>query len=184
MATILPVEGKSPQFGKDCFIAPNATIVGDVKMGEKCSVWFNAVVRGDVNSITIGDKVNIQDGVIIHGTYQKTRVTIGNEVSIGHNAIIHGCTLNDKVLVGMGAIIMDNAEVGKNSIIAAGAVVTEGTKIESGTIYGGVPARKIKDIPADLISGQIERIANHYCIYAGWFKDVNAAPQKETAVPQ
>lgn len=175
MATILPVEGKTPQFGKDCFIAPNATIVGDVKMGEKCSVWFNAVVRGDVNSITIGDKVNIQDGVIIHGTYQKTSVHIGNDVSIGHNAIIHGCTLSDKVLVGMGAILMDNVEVGKNSIIAAGAVVTEGTKVESGTIYGGVPARKIKDIPTDLISGQIERIANHYCIYAGWFKDVNAA---------
>jgi carbonic anhydrase/acetyltransferase-like protein (isoleucine patch superfamily) len=179
MAIILPVEGKSPQFGNNCFIAPNATVVGDVKMGDKCSVWFNAVVRGDVNSITIGDKVNIQDGVIIHGTYQKTSVTIGNEVSIGHNAIIHGCTLKDKVLVGMGAIIMDNVEVGKNSIIAAGAVVTEGTKVESGTIYGGVPAKKIKDIPADLISGQIERIANHYCIYAGWFKDVNEAPQPE-----
>ncbi|MBS1663946.1 MAG: gamma carbonic anhydrase family protein [Bacteroidetes bacterium] len=175
MATILPVEGKSPQFGQDCFIAPNATIVGDVKMGDKCSVWFNAVVRGDVNSIHIGDKVNIQDGVIIHGTYKKTSVKIGNEVSIGHNAIIHGCTLHDKVLIGMGAIIMDNAEIGKNSIIAAGAVVTEGTKVESGTIYGGIPARKIKDIPADLISGQIERIADHYCIYAGWFKDVNAA---------
>jgi carbonic anhydrase/acetyltransferase-like protein (isoleucine patch superfamily) len=178
MAIILPVEGKSPQFGKDCFIAPNATIVGDVKMGDKCSVWFNAVVRGDVNNITIGDKVNIQDGVIIHGTYQKTSVTIGSEVSIGHNAIIHGCTLRDKVLIGMGAIIMDNVEVGSNSIIAAGAVVTEGTKVESGTIYGGIPAKKIKDIPPDLISGQIERIANHYCIYSGWFKDVNEAPGK------
>src|ERR1051325_3266173 len=126
MATILPVEGKFPQFGQNCFIAPNATIVGNVKMGDRCSVWLNAGVRGDVNSIQIGDKVNIQDGVIIHGTYKKTSVKIGNEVSIGHNAIIHGCTLADKVLVGMGAIIMDNAEIGKNSIIAAGAVVTEG----------------------------------------------------------
>jgi carbonic anhydrase/acetyltransferase-like protein (isoleucine patch superfamily) len=175
MATIIPVEGKSPRFGKNCFIAPNATIVGDVEMGEDCSIWFNAVVRGDVNSIHIGNRVNIQDGVILHGTYKKTGVRIGNDVSIGHNAIVHGCTLHDKVLVGMGAIIMDNAEIGKNSIIAAGAVVLEGTKVESGTIYGGCPARKIKDIPSDLISGQIERIAQHYLVYAGWFSEVNAA---------
>ena len=176
MATILPVEGKYPQFGKDCFVAPNATVVGDVEMGDQVSIWFNAVVRGDVNSIRIGNKVNIQDGVIIHATYKKTTVNIGNDVSIGHNAIVHGCTLHEKVLVGMGAIIMDNAVVEKNSIIAAGAVVTEGTHVESGTIYGGIPARKIKDIPHDLISSQIERIANHYCIYAGWFKDANEAP--------
>src|SRR6185437_10838186 len=175
MATILPVEGKTPCFGKNCFIAPNATIVGDVEMGNDCSIWFNAVVRGDVNSIRIGDKVNIQDGVVIHGTYKKAGVTIGNDVSIGHNAIVHGCTIQERVLIGMGAIVMDNAEVGKNSIIAAGAVVLEGTKIESGTIYGGVPARKIKDIPADLISGQIERIAKHYLLYSGWFSEVNAA---------
>ncbi|MHA4807914.1 gamma carbonic anhydrase family protein [Flavitalea flava] len=174
MATILPVEGVSPQFGKDCFVAPNATIVGDVVMGDNCSVWFNAVVRGDVNSIRIGDKVNIQDGVVIHCTYQKTKTTIGNNVSIGHNAIVHGCTICDKVLVGMGAIIMDNAEIGSNSIIAAGAVVLEGTKIEAGTIYGGIPARKIKDIPVDLITGQIDRIAHNYTTYAGWFKDSNA----------
>jgi carbonic anhydrase/acetyltransferase-like protein (isoleucine patch superfamily) len=178
MATILPVEGKSPRFGNNCFLAPNATVVGDVEMGDHCSIWFNAVVRGDVNSIRIGEKVNIQDGVVIHGTYQKTKVTIGNNVSIGHNAIIHGCTIQDSVLVGMGAIIMDNADIGKNSIIAAGAVVLEGTKVESGTIYGGCPARKIKDIPADLISGQIDRIANHYLIYAGWFRDSNNAPAK------
>jgi carbonic anhydrase/acetyltransferase-like protein (isoleucine patch superfamily) len=176
MATILPVEGKSPRFGKNCFVAPNATVVGDVEIGDDCSIWFNAVVRGDVNSIHIGSKVNIQDGVVIHGTYKKTSVHIGGCVSIGHNAIIHGCTIQDHVLVGMGAIIMDNAEIGKNSIIAAGAVVLEGTKVESGTIYGGVPARKIKDIPADLISGQIDRIANHYLIYAGWFKDSNDVP--------
>ena len=178
MATILPVEGKSPRFGNNCFLAPNATVVGDVEMGDHCSIWFNAVVRGDVNSIRLGEKVNVQDGVVIHGTYQKTKVTIGNNVSIGHNAIIHGCTIQDSVLVGMGAIIMDNADIGKNSIIAAGAVVLEGTKVESGTIYGGCPARKIKDIPADLISGQIDRIANHYLIYAGWFRDANDAPKK------
>jgi len=177
MATILPVEGKSPRFGKNCFIAPNATIVGDVEIGDDCSIWFNAVVRGDVNSIHIGNKVNIQDGVIIHGTYKKTSVRIGDNVSIGHNAIVHGCTIQEKVLIGMGAIVMDNAEIGKNSIIAAGAVVLEGTRIESGTIYGGIPARKIKDIPADLISGQIERIAQHYLIYSGWFNEVNAAPR-------
>ena len=146
-------------------------------MGDDCSIWFNAVVRGDVNSIHIGNRVNIQDGVILHGTYKKTSVRIGNDCSIGHNAIVHGCTLHDKVLVGMGAIIMDNAEIGKNSIIAAGAVVLEGTKVESGTIYGGCPARKIKDIPADLVSGQIERIAKHYLVYSGWFNEVNAAKE-------
>jgi carbonic anhydrase/acetyltransferase-like protein (isoleucine patch superfamily) len=176
MATILPVEGKSPKFGNDCFVAPNATVVGDVEMGEKCSIWFNAVVRGDVNSIRIGNKVNIQDGVVIHATYQKTKCIIGNNVSIGHNAIVHGCTVNDKVLIGMGAIVMDNAEIGSNSIIAAGAVVLEGTKIEAGTIYGGIPARKIKDIPVELITQQIDRIAEHYCLYSSWFHDANAVP--------
>jgi carbonic anhydrase/acetyltransferase-like protein (isoleucine patch superfamily) len=183
MATILPVKGKFPQFGNDCFLAPNATVVGDVEMGDQCSIWFNAVVRGDVNSIRIGNKVNIQDGVVIHATYQKTKVVIGNNVSIGHNAIVHGCTVEDMVLIGMGAIIMDNASIGSNSIIAAGAVVLEGTRVESGAIYGGIPARKIKDIPADLIAGQIERIANHYCVYAGWFKDSNAVPTA-THLPQ
>jgi carbonic anhydrase/acetyltransferase-like protein (isoleucine patch superfamily) len=174
MAIILPVEGKSPQFGKDCFVAPNATVVGDVIMGDNCSVWFNTVIRGDVNSIRIGNKVNIQDGAVIHCTYQKTKTQIGNNVSIGHNAIVHGCTIRDKVLIGMGAIIMDNAEIGSNSIVAAGAVVLEGTKIEEGTIYGGIPARKIKDIPTDLISGQIDRIADNYLHYASWFKDANS----------
>ena len=178
MAIILPVEGKSPRFGKNCFLAPNATVVGDVEMGDECSIWFNAVVRGDVNSIHIGNKVNVQDGVVIHATYQKTKVHIGNDVSIGHNAIVHGCTIEDSVLIGMGAIVMDNVVVGTHSIVAAGAVVLEGTRIESGTIYGGTPARKIKDIPSDLVAGQIERIANHYCIYAGWFKESNAVPGK------
>jgi len=172
MPVILPVNNVNPKMGNNCFIAPNATIVGDVIMGDDCSVWFNAVVRGDVNSIRIGNRVNIQDGCIIHCTYQKAKTVIGNNVSIGHNAIVHGCIIHDSVLIGMGAIIMDDAEIGSNSIIAAGAVVLEGTKIESGVIYGGVPAKKIKDIPQDLISGQIERIANNYIHYASWFKDV------------
>jgi carbonic anhydrase/acetyltransferase-like protein (isoleucine patch superfamily) len=174
MATILPVKGVHPQMGNNCFVAPNATIVGDVIMGDDCSVWFNTVIRGDVNSIRIGNKVNIQDGAVIHCTYQKTKTIIGNNVSIGHNAIVHGCTLHDNVLIGMGAIIMDNAEIDSNSIIAAGAVVLEGTRVEAGVIYAGVPARKIKDIPEDLIKGQIDRIANNYVHYASWFKDANA----------
>ncbi|MBS1669713.1 MAG: gamma carbonic anhydrase family protein [Bacteroidetes bacterium] len=174
MAVILPVEGVHPKFGKDCFVAPNASIVGDVIMGDGCSVWFNTVIRGDVNSIRIGNKVNIQDGAVVHCTFQKTKTVIGNNVSIGHNAIVHGCLLHDNVLVGMGAIIMDEVEVGSNSIVAAGAVVLEGTKIEEGSIYAGVPAKKIKDISSELISGQIERIANNYIHYASWFKDANA----------
>ncbi|HWK04501.1 MAG TPA: gamma carbonic anhydrase family protein [Puia sp.] len=180
MATILPVKGIHPTFGKDCFVAPNATIVGDVEIGDNTSIWFNAVVRGDVNSIRIGSKVNIQDGVVIHATYQKTKTFIGDNVSIGHNAIVHGCTIRDKVLIGMGAIIMDNAEIGSNSIIAAGAVVLEGTRVEAGTIYGGTPAKKIKDVPVDLITGQIDRIAEHYLLYSSWFKDSNAAPHPPT----
>jgi carbonic anhydrase/acetyltransferase-like protein (isoleucine patch superfamily) len=174
MAVILPVEGVSPQFGKDCFVAPNATVVGDVVMGDNCSVWFNTVIRGDVNSIRIGNKVNIQDGAVLHCTYQKTKIIIGNNVSIGHNAIVHGCIVHDKVLIGMGAIIMDNVEIGSNSIIAAGAVVLENTRVEAGAIYAGIPARKIKAVPEDMISGQIDRIANNYLHYSSWFKDSNA----------
>lgn len=173
-ALILPVEGISPEFGENCFIAPNATIVGDVIMGNECSAWFNAVIRGDVNSIRMGNKVNVQDGAVIHATYQKTKAIIGNNVSIGHNAIIHGCTVHDNVLIGMGAIIMDNAEIGSNSIIAAGAVVLEGTKVEPGTIYAGVPAKKVKDISQELISGEINRIADNYIKYSGWFSRFNA----------
>jgi len=172
MPTILPVKGVFPTIGQNCYIAPNATVVGDVIMGDDCSIWFNAVLRGDVNSIRIGNKVNIQDGAVIHCTYQKTKAIIGNNVSVGHNAIVHGCVIKDNVLIGMGAIVMDNAEVGSNSIVAAGAVVLEGTKIEAGTIYAGVPARKVKDISAELISGEINRIANNYLMYSGWFKEV------------
>jgi carbonic anhydrase/acetyltransferase-like protein (isoleucine patch superfamily) len=171
MALILPVEGKLPQFGERTFLAPNATIVGDVIMGNEGSIWFQAVVRGDVNFIRIGDRVNIQDGACIHGTYEKCGTTIGNSVSIGHHAIVHGCTLHDHVLVGMGAIVMDNAVVHSNTIIAAGAVVLEGMICESGSIYAGVPAKKVKDITPELVRGEIERIANNYIKYASWFQD-------------
>jgi len=170
MPVILPVNGVMPDIPESCFIAPNATIVGDVEMGTECSVWFNAVVRGDVNSIRIGNKVNIQDGACIHATYQKTRVVIGNNVSIGHNAIVHGCVISDNVLVGMGAIVMDDVVIGSNTIIAAGAVVLEGTAVPSGCIFAGVPARKVKDIGPELISGEIDRIANNYVLYSSWFK--------------
>jgi len=170
MALLLPVKGVLPAIGKNCFLAPNATIVGAVTMGDDCSVWFNAVVRGDVNAIHIGNKVNIQDGAVIHCTYQKTQTHIGNNVSIGHNAIVHGCLINDHVLIGMGAIVMDNAEIGSYSIIAAGAVVVEGMKVEPGAIYAGVPARKIKETPQELMSGEIDRIANNYLMYSSWFK--------------
>ena len=170
MPYILPVKGVMPQIPENCFIAPNATIVGDVIMGEDCSVWFNAVVRGDVNSIRIGNKVNIQDGACIHCTYQKTKTNIGNNVSIGHHALVHGCTVSDNVLIGMGAIVMDNVQIGANSIIAAGAVVLEGTIVQAGSVYAGVPAKKVKDISQELLSGEVQRIANNYLMYSSWFK--------------
>jgi len=170
MPVILPVKGVSPTLGNNCFIAPNATIVGDVVCGDDCSFWFNAVVRGDVNSIRLGNKVNIQDGAVIHCTYQKTKTVLGNNVSVGHNAIVHGCTVHDNVLIGMGAIVMDNCEIGSNTIIAAGAVLTEGTVVPSGCIYAGVPAKKVKDISQELISGEIDRIAKNYLMYSTWFR--------------
>lgn len=170
MALILPVRGIHPVFGSDCFLAENATIVGEVILGDQCSVWFNAVVRGDVHFIKIGNKVNIQDGAVIHCTYQRSPVTIGNNVSIGHNALVHGCSIHDNVLIGMGSIVMDQCIVESNSIIAAGAVVLEGTHVEAGSIYAGVPARKVKDISPELIDGEIRRIADNYIMYAGWFK--------------
>lgn len=176
MAIILPVLGNAPQFGSNCFVAPNATIVGDVVMGNECSVWFNAVIRGDVHYIRMGNKVNVQDGAVIHCTYQKNPTEIGNNVSIGHNALVHGCTIEDNVLIGMGAIVMDRCVVHSNSIIAAGAVVLEGTVVEAGSIYAGVPARKVKDISRELIAGEIDRIANNYVKYAGWFAENNEAP--------
>ncbi|MBL7792302.1 MAG: gamma carbonic anhydrase family protein [Saprospiraceae bacterium] len=171
MALIKPVLGVYPQHGEDCYFAENATIVGDVVMGHQCSVWFQAVVRGDVNSIRMGNKVNIQDGAIIHGTYQRASTTIGNNVSIGHRAIVHGCTLHDNVLVGMGAIIMDGAVVESNVLIGAGSVVLENSRLESGHIYAGVPARKVKAISEAQFKDSIERIANAYIMYSGWFKE-------------
>ena len=171
MKIIKPVNGKYPQISKDCFIAENATIVGEVFIGNQCSVWFNAVIRGDVHFIKIGNKVNIQDGAVIHATFQKSPTTIGNNVSIGHNAIVHGCTIHDNVLIGMGSIIMDDCIIEPNSIIAAGAVLTKNTHVESGSIYAGVPAKKIKNISKELNSGEIDRIANNYVEYSSWFKE-------------
>jgi carbonic anhydrase/acetyltransferase-like protein (isoleucine patch superfamily) len=170
MSTILTINGAHPAFGLNCFIAPNATITGDVIMGDDCSIWFNAVLRGDVNSIRMGNKVNIQDGAIVHCTYKRAATQIGNNVSVGHNAIVHGCTIYDNVLIGMGAIVMDHAEVSNNVIIAAGSVVLENTKIEEGCIYAGVPAKKVKDISPEMIKGEINRIAESYVMYAGWYK--------------
>ena len=168
---IKAVNGKSPKIPTDCFIAENATIVGDVEIGSQCSIWFNAVIRGDVHYIKLGNKVNVQDGAVIHATYLKSPTTIGNNVSIGHNAIVHGCTIHDNVLIGMGSIIMDDCVVESNSIIAAGAVVTKNTRVPAGTIYAGVPAKKVKDISEKLIKGEIDRIADNYIKYSSWFKE-------------
>lgn len=167
---IKELNGKQPQFGTDCFFAETSVIIGDVVMGDQCSIWYNTVVRGDVHYIRMGNKVNIQDGTVVHGTYQKSPTNIGNSVSVGHNAIIHGCTIHDNVLVGMGSIIMDDCVVESNTIIAAGAVVTKGTRVKGGSIYAGLPARKVKDISEELISGEINRIADSYTKYAGWYK--------------
>ena len=168
---IKAVKGKSPQIGEDCYIAENATIVGDVTMGDQCSIWFNAVLRGDVHYIKMGNKVNVQDGAVVHCTYKKSPTTIGNKVSIGHNALVHGCTIHDNVLVGMGSIIMDDCVVESNSIIAAGAVLTKGTRVPSGTIFAGMPAKKLKDISEELSKGEIDRIAENYITYSSWFKE-------------
>ena len=170
MAIIKPIHNILPQFGENCFLAENAVVVGDVVMGDDCSVWFHAVVRGDVHYIRMGNKVNVQDGAIIHCTYQRAPTVIGNNVSIGHRAIVHGCTLHDNVLVGMGAIVMDHAVVEENVLIAAGAVVLENTRLESGHIYAGVPAKKVKAISEDTFKDTIERIANNYILYAGWYR--------------
>ena len=170
MALILSCRETTPKIGDNCWLAPNATVVGDVEMGNDCSVWFNAVIRGDVNSIRIGNKVNIQDGAVIHCTYEKTKVQLGNNVSIGHNALVHGCTIEDNVLVGMGAIVMDNCYIASNCIIAAGAVLLEGTKVEEWSIYAGVPAKKVKTLSPELFQGEVQRIANNYLMYSRWFK--------------
>lgn len=169
MALIKKVNGLEPRFGKNCFIAENATIVGDVQMGDECSVWFTAVIRGDVHYIRIGNKVNVQDGAILHCTYQKAPLNIGNNVSIGHRAMVHGCTIHDNVLIGMGSIVMDGCVVESNSIVAAGAVLLEGTHVTSGSVYAGIPAKKVKEVSQDLFEGEIQRIANNYVMYSSWF---------------
>ena len=168
---IKSVNGKNPIIPDDCYIAENATIVGDVTLGSNCSIWFNAVVRGDVHFILIGNRVNIQDGAIIHCTYQKHPTTIGNNVSIGHNAIVHGCTIYDNVLIGMGAIVMDNCVIHSNSIVAAGAVLTQNTVVEAGSIYAGVPAKKVKSIDESSFANEIERISTNYVMYSSWYKE-------------
>ena len=167
MALIKEVSGKKPVFGKNCYLAENATVVGDVVCGDHCSFWFNAVVRGDVHYIRMGNKVNVQDGAVVHCTYQKSPTNIGNNVSIGHNAIVHGCTIKDNVLIGMGAIVMDDCVVESNTIIAAGAVVLQGTKVEANSVYAGVPAKKVKQMDENLSKGEIERIAESYLMYSG-----------------
>lgn len=171
MPFIIPCRDFTPKFGENCFIAPNATIIGEVTMGDDCSIWFNAVVRGDVNTIQMGNKVNVQDNAVIHCTYEKTKTIIGDNVSIGHNAIVHGCTIEDNVLIGMGAIVMDNCYIEKNALIAAGAIVLENTRVEAGTIWAGIPARKVKALSPETFQDQNERIANNYVKYASWFKE-------------
>jgi len=170
MALIKTILGKSPQFGKDCYLAENATIIGDVVCGDNCSFWFQSVVRGDVHFIKMGDRVNVQDGAVVHATYKKSPTTIGNDVSIAHNAIVHGCTIEDQVLIGMGAIIMDDAHIGSNCIIAAGSIVLQKTIVEPNSIYAGTPAKKIKDLDKSISAGEIKRIAGNYVKYAEWYK--------------
>lgn len=171
MGLIKEVRGFTPQFGSNIYLADTAVVIGEVNMGDDCSVWFNAVVRGDVHYIKIGNKVNIQDNAVLHCTYQKAPLNIGNNVSIGHSAIVHGCTIEDNVLIGMGAIVMDNAYIEKNSIIAAGAIVLENTRVESGSIYAGIPAKKVKEVSQEQFEQTIGRISNNYVMYAGWFKE-------------
>ena len=173
MAIIKKLNGHTPKFGKNCFLADNAAIIGDVEMGNDCSIWFGAVLRGDVHSIRIGNKVNIQDNATIHATYKKSPTNIGNNVSIAHNAVIHGCTIKDNVLIGMGAIVLDDAEVESNTIVAAGSVVTKGTVVESGWVYAGTPAKKMKQLGEELLKGEVERIVNAYSMYASWYEDEN-----------
>ncbi len=171
MAIIKKLNGHTPKFGKNCFLADNAAIIGDVEMGDDCSIWFGAVLRGDVHSIRIGNKVNIQDNATIHATYKKSPTNIGNNVSIAHNAVIHGCTIKDNVLIGMGAIVLDDAVVESNTIVAAGSVVTKGTVVESGWVYAGTPAKKMKQLGEELLKGEVERIVNAYSMYASWYED-------------
>ncbi len=171
MSNLISVRGFTPQLGKNCFVAPNSTIIGEVISGDDCSFWFNAVVRGDVNSIKMGNKVNVQDGAVIHGTFEKSATNIGDNVSIGHNALVHGCTIHNNVLIGMGAIVMDNAHIHSNCLVAAGSVVLANTVIESGSLYAGIPAKKVKDLSPELFEGEVMRIADNYLEYSAWYKE-------------
>ena len=171
MPIIKPLRGKAPEFGNDCWLAETATVIGDVTMGNECTIWYNAVLRGDVNSIKLGNKVNIQDNAMVHCTYKKTGTVLGNEVSVGHNAIVHGCTIEDKVLIGMGAIVMDLAHVGTGAIIAAGAVVRENERIPPYTLWAGVPAKQVKELDPALSIEKLEKLANNYVMYAKWYQE-------------
>lgn len=171
MALIKELLGKTPKIGENTFLAETATIIGDVEMGSDCSIWYNAVIRGDVHYIKLGNKVNVQDNAMLHCTYEKFPLEIGDNVSIGHNAIVHGCKIQDNVLIGMGAIVMDDCLVESNSIVGAGSVVTQGTIIKSGEVWGGIPAKKIKDLSSELLEGEVNRIANNYVKYSSWYKD-------------
>ncbi len=171
MALIKSVRGFTPVIGKNCYLAENAVIIGDVVIGDECSIWFSAVLRGDVNSIRIGNKVNIQDGAVLHTLYQKSTIEIGNSVSVGHNAVIHGAKICDRVLVGIGAIILDHAVIGENSIIAAGALIKDSTIVEPNSIYAGIPAIKVKEIDPEQSREMIDKIANNYLFYAGWYQE-------------
>ena len=171
MAIIRSLRGIKPKIGKNCFLAENAVVIGDVEIGNDCSIWYSAVLRGDVHYIKLGNKVNVQDGVVIHCTYKKSPTNIGNNVSIAHNATVHGCTVKDNVLIGMNAVILDDVVIESNSIIAAGSVVTKGTHVESGSIYAGIPAKKIKNISQELIKGEIQRIADSYLMYSSWYEE-------------
>jgi len=170
MALIKSIHGIAPQFGKDCYLAETATVIGQVTMGDQCSVWFNAVIRGDVHTITIGDNTNVQDNAIIHCTYQQAKTVIGSNVTIAHRAIVHGCTLEDNVMIGMGAIVMDHAVVKSGALIAAGSVVLEGTVVEPNSVYAGIPAKKIKELGPEN-KAMMERIAGNYVKYAGWYSE-------------
>lgn len=170
MGLIKSVRGFTPRLGNNCYVAETAVIIGDVVAGDDCSFWFNVVIRGDVNSIRIGNKVNIQDGSVLHTLYQRSVIEIGDNVSIGHNAVIHGAKIHNNVLIGIGAVVLDQAEIGENSIIAAGSVVLTGTKVEPGSIYGGIPAKRIKDVDPSQTAEMINRIANDYLMYASWYK--------------
>ncbi len=183
MALVLPVLGKTPQWGEQCFLAENATLTGDVVLGSHCSVWFGAVIRGDVHSIRIGHYTNVQDCAVIHSTYRKSPTRIGNHVTIAHGAVVHGCTVRDNVLIGINAVVLDDAVVESNSIIAAGSVVTRGTHVGSGEVWAGVPARKVKDISSELLEGEVQRIAASYETYAGWYGSSESGRDEGTPFP-